>query len=72
MPSKEEIANLSVTELKTKLQAVWRKHEKLCRPQMAPLLFHLRLKLKAQGKKGTGFGVWCEDTLDISRRTADR
>src|SRR5229473_675480 len=72
MPSKDRIANLSVTQLKEKLEKIWHKHEKLCRTQMAPLLFHLRLKLKAQGKKGTGFGVWCEDTLDISRRTADR
>jgi len=67
-----KIEDLSVTNLKTKLENIWHKHEKLCRTQMAPLLFHLRLKLKAQGKTGAGFGVWCEDTLDISRRTADR
>jgi hypothetical protein len=67
-----KIEDLSVTELKTKLQNIWRKYEKLCRTQMAPLLFNLRLKLKAQGKTGAGFGAWVEDTLDISRRTADR
>ena len=39
---------------------------------MAPLLYHLRAKLKAQGKSGAGFGAWVEDNLDISRRTADR
>jgi hypothetical protein len=39
---------------------------------MAPLLYQLRERIKAQGKKGEGFGVWCEKHLDISRRTADR
>ena len=39
---------------------------------MAPLLYYLRDKLKAQGKTGAGFGAWVEDHLDISRRTADR
>jgi len=67
-----KIEDLSVTELRTKLEKIWHKHEKLCRTEMAPLLYHLRLKLKSQGKTGAGFGVWCEDTLDISRRTADR
>ncbi len=67
-----KIEDLSVTELRTKLEKIWHKHEKLCRTEMAPLLYHLRLRLKSQGKTGAGFGVWCEDTLDISRRTADR
>lgn len=75
MPSKSrkgKFEKLSVADLKTKLEKIWRKHEKLCREQMAPLLYHLRLKLNAQGKSGAGFGVWVEDHLDISRRTADR
>jgi hypothetical protein len=72
MATKQDFESLSVSELKEKLEKIWHKHEKLCRTQMAPLLYHLRLKLKAQGKTGAGFGVWCEDTLDISRRTADR
>jgi len=67
-----KIEDLSVTELKNKLEKIWQRHEKLCRTEMAPLLYHLRLKLKAQGKAGAGFGLWVEDTLDISRRTADR
>jgi hypothetical protein len=66
------IGKLSVAELKAKLDKIWSKHEKLCREQMAPLLYCLRLKLKAQGKSGAGFGAWVEDHLDISRRTADR
>jgi hypothetical protein len=63
---------LSVAELKAKLETIWSEHEKLCHEQMAPLLYNLRLKLKAQGKSGAGFGAWVEDYLDISRRTADR
>jgi hypothetical protein len=66
------VEKLSVAELKAKLEKIWCKHEKLCREQMRPLLYHLRLKLKAQGKSGAGFGAWVEDHLDISRRTADR
>lgn len=72
MPFRKNFENLSVSQLKEKLEKIWLKHEKLCRTEMAPLLYHLRLKLKAQGKTGAGFGVWVEDTLDISRRTADR
>jgi hypothetical protein len=71
MPS-SKFASLSVGELKVKLQSIWEKHERTCRTTMAPLLYHLRNKLKAQGKTGAGFGAWVEDTLDISRRTADR
>ena len=71
MPS-PKFGSLSVGTLKEKLARIWRKHERTCRTTMAPLLFHLRDKLKAQGKTGAGFGAWVEDTLDISRRTADR
>jgi hypothetical protein len=39
---------------------------------MAPMLYQLRAKIKAQGKAGEGFGQWVETHLDISRRTADR
>jgi hypothetical protein len=62
---------LSVAELKATLENIWGKHKKMCREQMRPLLYHLRLKLKAQGKSGAGFGAWVEDHLDICRRTAD-
>ncbi len=72
MAPNKDFESLSVSQLKEKLEKIWQKHEKLCRTEMAPLLYHLRLKLKAQGKTGAGFGVWVEDTLDISRRTADR
>lgn len=72
MSHESSFEKLSVAELKATLEKIWSKHEKLCHSKMAPLLYHLRLKLKAQGKSGAGFGAWVEDYLDISRRTADR
>jgi hypothetical protein len=72
MSHKSNFEKQSVAELKATLEKIWGKHKKLCREQMAPLLYHLRLKLKAQGKSGAGFGAWVEGHLDISRRTADR
>lgn len=69
--------NLSVVELKSKLQNIWRKHEKLCRASMGEHLYWLRKKMRAQGArndkkaKPEGFGAWCEENLHITRRTAD-
>ena len=69
--------NLSVAELKSKLQNIWRKHEKLCRASMGEHLYWLRKKMRAQGArndkkaKPEGFGAWCEENLHITRRTAD-
>jgi hypothetical protein len=54
MATKQDFESLSVSELKEKLEKIWHKHEKLCRTQMAPLLYHLRLKLKAQGENRRG------------------
>lgn len=65
---------LSVAELKTKLVEM----AKWSRERMAPLLYHLRKKLKAQGARNDrrhnneGFGAWVEAHLPITRRTADR
>lgn len=73
-----KIEKLSVTELKSKLQNIWRKHEKMCRESMGECLYRLRKKMRAQGArndkktKPEGFGAWCEGNLGISRRTADR
>lgn len=72
-----KIENLSVAELKNKLQTIWRKHEKLCRESMGEYLYWLRKKMRAQGArndkkvKPEGFGAWCEENLHITRRTAD-
>jgi len=62
------VSGLTITQLKSRLIRVARRS----RSAMAPLLYQLRTKIKAQGKKGEGFGVWCEKHLEISRRTADR
>ena len=70
--------NLSVAELKSKLQNIWSKHEKLCRESMGEYLYWLRKKMRAQGArndkkaKPEGFGAWCEENLHITRRTADK
>ena len=66
MPSK--IEQLTITELKSRLLHAAKRSREL----MAPMLYHLREKLKAQGKSGAGFGAWVEKNLDITRRTADR
>ncbi len=66
MPSK--IEELTITELKSRLLHAAKQSRKL----MAPMLYYLRQKIKAQGKAGQGFGQWVEDNLDITRRTADR
>jgi hypothetical protein len=69
---------LSEQELKTALRSAWKKHEKLAKVDMGPLLYWLRTKLRAQGTRNDisdqdrGFGAWVEDNLAISRRTADR
>lgn len=60
--------HLTLKQLKSRLIRL----AKRSRAAMAPLLYRLREKIKAQGKKGEGFGVWCERHLEISRRTADR
>jgi hypothetical protein len=69
-----KIEQLKIAELKSRLcQAAEKSRE-----AMAPLLYYLRQKIKAQGsrndllRKAGGFGQWVEAHLDISRRTADR
>jgi hypothetical protein len=72
-------AKLSEQELKSAIIATWKKHEELAKQDLAPMLYWLRDKLRAQGArndltqdKDRGFGFWVEEHLDISRRTADR
>ena len=74
-----EIQNLTEQELKTAIKAKWKKHEESAKKDLAPLLYWLRDKLRAQGArndltqdKDRGFSFWVEEHLDISRRTADR
>jgi hypothetical protein len=79
MPSRKHFENLSVADLKERLEKIWHKHEMLCRESMAECLYWLRKKMRAQGArndqkkdKPEGFGAWCEANLHITRRTADK
>jgi hypothetical protein len=54
-------------ELKQAILTRWGQTEK----ELGPLFSQLRSKLKAQGKKGQGFGTWL-DAHRIPRTTADR
>jgi hypothetical protein len=76
--SASELENWNEVELKAAIKSAWKMHEHVMKKDMAPLLFWLRLKLRAQGSrndihdKDRGFGAWVEENLDITRRTADR
>jgi hypothetical protein len=73
-----ELQKLNEQELKAAIKSAWKKHERLAKKEMGPLLFWLRVRLRAQGSRNDihdedrGFGAWVEENLDISRRTADR
>jgi hypothetical protein len=69
---------LNEEELKAAIKSAWKKHESLAKKDMGPLLYWLRQRLRAQGSRNDlrdqdkGFGAWVEQTIEISRRTADR
>jgi hypothetical protein len=73
-----ELEKLDEAQLKADIKSAWKKHERLARKDMAPLLYWLRVKLRAPGSrndihdKDRGFGAWVDEHLDISRATADR
>jgi hypothetical protein len=78
-PDHGELSKLTEPELKAAIIAAWKKHEELAKQELAPMLYWLRDKLRAQGArndltqdKDRGFAFWVEEHLDISRRTADR
>jgi hypothetical protein len=72
------LEKLNEVELKAAIRSAWKMPEHVVKKDMAPLLFWLRLKLRAQGTrndihdKDRGFGAWVDENLDITRRTADR
>jgi hypothetical protein len=79
VPPDSELRKLNEQELKAAIISAWKKHEELAKHDLAPLLYWLRDKLRAQGArndltqdKDRGFAFWVEEHLDISRRTADR
>jgi hypothetical protein len=78
-PKDADLQKLSEQELKSAIVSAWKKHEELAKQDLAPMLYWLRDKLRAQGArndltqdKDRGFAFWVEEHLDISRRTADR
>jgi hypothetical protein len=78
LPSDSELQKLNEEELKAAIQSAWRKYERVAKKEMGQLLYWLREKLRAQGSRNDlrdqdkGFGAWVEETIEISRRTADR
>jgi hypothetical protein len=73
-----ELRKLDQAELKAAIQSAWKKLERIGKREMGPLLYWLRERLRAQGSRNDlrdqdkGFGAWVEETIQISRRTADR
>jgi hypothetical protein len=66
-------AALNEHQLKTCLLNIWERFERTTlRDEFAPLLYHLRLKLRAPGREGQGFEKWVGDNLGIAIRTANR
>ncbi len=49
--SDTEIQELSEQELKAAIKSAWKKHEELAKADMAPLLYWLRERLRAQGSR---------------------
>jgi hypothetical protein len=77
-PADSELKKLSEQELKAAIKSAWKTYERLAKKEMGQLLYWLREKLRAQGSRNDlreqdkGFGAWVEETIEISRRTADR
>jgi hypothetical protein len=77
VPSASELEKLDEQELKAAIKDVWEKHQRLTGKELGPLLYWLRLRLRAQGSRNDihedrGFGAWVESTLDVARSTAAR
>lgn len=73
-----ELKNLTEAQLKAAVKSVRKQHEPRLRKEMAPLVYWLRVRLRAQGSRNDihdqdrGFGAWIEKNAGISRATADR
>src|SRR5580700_2579320 len=78
VPSDSELKKLDEGQLKAAIQSTWMKYERLAKDEMGQLLYLLRENLRAQGSQNDlrdrdkGFGAWVVETIEISRRTADR
>lgn len=58
------------TMSRKELQAALLKLAKPLRADFAPLLYHLREKMKQPGRKGEGWGFWVRKHLPFSLKTA--
>ena len=68
-----DFTHLSVAQLQERLTQIWVRYEPAIKDEIAPLLFHLREKLKKQGSRtGEGFCNWVDNNLGLSRKTANR
>jgi hypothetical protein len=73
-----ELKKLDEGQLKEAIASEWKRCERFAKKEMGPLLYWLRENLRAQGSRNDirdqdkGFGAWVEETIEISRRTADR
>jgi hypothetical protein len=66
-------AKLNENQLKDCLLKTWERWDRSSmRDELAPLLYHLRLKLRAPGCKDKGFEKWVDENLGIAIRTANR
>jgi hypothetical protein len=77
-PDDTEIQKLNEEQLKAAIVSAWKKLERIGKKEMGGLLYWLRERLRAQGTRNDlrnqdkGFGTWVQQTIEISRRTADR
>jgi hypothetical protein len=68
----EAAKKLTVTQLQSELKKTWQRYSAV-KAEMSPLLYELRRKLRAQGKKGEGWAAWVEaGHIGISLKTANR
>jgi hypothetical protein len=61
-----DFKKLSLEQLQVELKKLVKPLQK----DFAPLLYHLREKMKAPGRKGEGWGVWVRKHLPFSLKTA--
>ena len=79
VPSDSELQNRTESELKAAIKSAWKKHEPLAKKGMAPLLYWLRVKLRAPGSRNdihdtdNGLSVVHKHTCDlVPRLTVER
>lgn len=77
VPLDSELQKLDEQQLKAATKDAYAKCERRTGKEMGPLVYWLRLRMRAQGSRNDihehrGFNVWVESNLDVSRTTANR